>query len=402
LDEPQPLMHLTAPSTPVPASYFGIHIHRPSAGSWPQIPAAEWRLWDSEGSVWYNLEPHRGQWNFAQLDRDVAMAEEHHVGLLLTLGQSPPWASSRPKDPPTWRPGGPAPPADEQDWKSYVHTVAVRYQGRIHTYEVWNEPNLKEFYSGTPEQLVALARDAYEIIHQIDPTAVVVSPSITGSYGIGWLRHYLDAGGGQYADVIGYHFYASPKAPEASIATMLQVREVMCNHHLENTSLWDTETGFSIESKFKVIHPLAGSLSQIVSQADAIGYVMRAYVVHWAAGVSRLYWYDWDGNAMGLGDNDGHEKKAAASGYIAIHQWMVGAIIKSCDRDSDGNWTCALSRDGHPQWIIWNDEGTTDTKPTPVSWKVKSVSTVGPTGGIVTEGLRARRISFTSTPELLR
>jgi hypothetical protein len=402
VDKPRAPMHLTTPSTPIPASYFGIHVHHPSPESWPQIPATEWRLWDSAGTVWYDLEPRQGQWDFSQLDRDVAMAEEHHVGLLLTLGQSPPWASSRPKDPPAWRLGGPAPPTSEEDWKSYVRRVAVRYQGRIHAYEVWNEANLTEFYTGTPEQLVALARDAYGIIHNVDPQALVVSPAITGAYGVSWFRHYLELGGGQYADVIGYHFYASPEPPEASIATILHVREAMRTYGLENKPLWNTETGYSITSNFGAVNPATGSLSRVVSQPEALGYVMRDYLVNWASGVSRLYWYDWDGNGMGLGDNQGKQKKIPAYGYAIISQWLVGATMKRCDRDNDGTWICELTRDHRTEWIVWNEERA-GTVTLSASWQVTEIDSMSQSGSITGQKLRpGADISYSPLPSLIR
>jgi hypothetical protein len=153
-------IQLTAPAASVPASLFGIHIHRPSEATWPQIPFAEWRLWDSY-VTWHDLEPQKGRWNFTSLDNDVALAQRHGVGLLLTLGQSPAWASMNPDAPPHWRRGGSAPPTVEADWKKYVQTVVTRYKGRIEAYEIWNEPNSSDSYTGTVSQLVALAKDAY-------------------------------------------------------------------------------------------------------------------------------------------------------------------------------------------------------------------------------------------------
>ena len=81
-----PLTHLTPPSQPIPASYFGLHIHRAAADTWPSIPFGEWRFWDAEGTAWYNLEPQPGKWDWTRLDRDVSLAEQHHVGIILTLG----------------------------------------------------------------------------------------------------------------------------------------------------------------------------------------------------------------------------------------------------------------------------------------------------------------------------
>jgi hypothetical protein len=399
--QPASSLQLTPPSTVVPASLFGLHIHRPGADTWPQVPFAEWRLWDSKATVWYNLEPRKGQWSFVQTDQDVALAQQRGVGLLMTLGQTPPWASSRPDEPPTWRHGGAAPPSNEADWKNYVRTVATRYKGHIHEYEIWNEPNLKEFFTGTPEQLVTLAKDAYQVIHEVDPTATVVSPSITTAYGVTWLNSYLDAGGGAYADVIGYHFYVSPDMPEAEIDVIQRVKSALSAHGIRK-QIWNTEIGWFIHSDFQDIQPNKGSFTRVLSAEEALAYVMRSYVLNWASGISRVYWYDWDGNPMGLGDNLGKQKKPAAEGYRAIEEWLSGAIIRSCSRADDNSWTCGLNREGRSEWIVWNPDHTV-MKAVPPSWKVNEILTLSSTGTISSRPFNGgNTIQYAPLPALLR
>ncbi len=60
------------------------------------------------------------------------------------------------------------------------------------------------------EQMIALVREAHQIIKSVDPSAILVSPSETSDYGLPWLSEFLSEGGGQYVDVIGYHFYVFP------------------------------------------------------------------------------------------------------------------------------------------------------------------------------------------------
>ena len=65
---------------------------------WPTAKFGTLRLWDS-GTSWTSLEPVKGVWNWQALDTWVAAAEQHGVrDILLTLGQTPPWASSNPDD----------------------------------------------------------------------------------------------------------------------------------------------------------------------------------------------------------------------------------------------------------------------------------------------------------------
>ena len=396
-----PPTHLSPPAMPVPLTLFGLHIHRPSPETWPQVPFAEWRLWDTRSIVWPVMEPNKEQFNFAPLDRDVALAEQHHVGLLLTLGQTPPWATVLPDGTHKQGPLGAQPPLNEEDWKTYVRTVATRYKGHIQAYEVWNEPNLKQTYSGTREQLFALAKDAYEVIHEVDPSALVLTPSITGSYDIGWFKHYLDLGGGKYADVIAYHIYTSPKNPESGADTIRQVLAAMHERGI-NKPLWNTESGYTVKSSFTQFTPEGGSLSRMLTQEEALGYVMRAYLINWASNVSRLYWYDWDGDRMGLGDNSGRQKKPSANGYETVERWMVGAVVRSCDSDADQNWTCVLERGGRTQYIIWNADKAT-TAPLPKGTNVRQMETLSATGDAVTKALQKdANVTYAPIPALLR
>jgi len=151
---------LKPPARAIPATFFGMHIHRaPVSTPWPSVPFQAWRLWDTH-TTWAQLEPEKGNWDWRMLDRTVALAESHGVEVLYTMGRTPRWASARPAQMgrnPNAEPGGMAEPKNLEDWRNYVRTVATRYKGRIKAYEIWNEPNLENFYSGTPEAMVDLA-----------------------------------------------------------------------------------------------------------------------------------------------------------------------------------------------------------------------------------------------------
>jgi hypothetical protein len=159
------------------------------------------------------------------------------------------WAFPRRGPPPvreksTYAPGFAAEPRDLEDWRTYVRTVARRYKGRIHAYEIWNEPNLKLFWTGTVDQMIALTAEASRIIRSIDPQALIVSPSATQDRGIPWLTEFLSKGGGTLVDVIGYHLYVAPQPPEATIALVSQVKQAMLAAGIANKPIWNTEAGW--------------------------------------------------------------------------------------------------------------------------------------------------------------
>jgi hypothetical protein len=114
------------------------------------------------------------------------------------MGMTPGWANGN----------GPItkPPSDIADWEHYVREVVTRYKGKIDAYQIWNEADHDKFYTGTTVELVELASSAYDIIKDIDPSAVVLTPSVT-YFGFPYLQRYLELGGGEVADAITYHHY---------------------------------------------------------------------------------------------------------------------------------------------------------------------------------------------------
>ena len=366
---------LVSPATIIPSILFGQHIHRATSTTvWPIVPFKSWRLWDTY-ATWSKLEPTKGEWHFENLDNLVALAEKNNVEVLLPLGLTPDWASARPKEKSAYSNGNAAEPLNIEDWKIYVRKVGNRYKGRIHYYEIWNEPNLKEFFSGTPEQLIVLSREAYQILKLIDPAIVMVSPSATSGYkGVAWLKDYFAKGGGKYADIIGFHFYTAPNPPEMIVPLIGKVKNVMAEFGASNKPLWNTEAGWAIANKQTEVKTTKdGIRSKVLNDEEASAYVARAYILNWASGVERFYWYAWDNGLMGLTDADGKTVKNPAFAYGEIQKWLVGARMDECLSESNGTWICHLTRDGgYNARIVWNPVKQVTLK-IPKSWGIKVI-----------------------------
>jgi len=357
---------LSPPKGIIPSAFFGLnanHMHDAPGYLWPALGFGSFRTWDS-GVIWPSVEPQRGVYHWEELDKDVAEAERHGVNFLFTLGLTPPWAA--PKGPNTYA-GTSAPPDDLQDRRDFVRAVATRYRGRIAAYEVWNEPDLTQFYSGTPAQLAALERVTAEAVHQADPSAVVVAPPPSGGAGVGqlkWYDDYLAAGGGRYADVLAVHSYSNP--PEGDAEVVRAYHALLAAHGLRGKPLWNTETGMELKGH---------------TETDAGAYLAREFITDWAAGLGRMYFYAYDnGLYFGLDREtpDGRNRNPAVlapSGiaYEQVEGWLTGARMLSCASDAHGTWACALLRPGGRRaWIVWNTDGAR-TFSVPKSWGVRRV-----------------------------
>lgn len=364
---------LKPPAQQIPPDFFGMHFHHVGGTTpWPEVPVAQWRLWDTH-VAWPDLEPTKNHWRFQTLDAYIALANQHHVGLILPLGLSPSWASARPFEKSTYQPGFAAEPRNIEDWRTYVRTVVRHCAGRVQAYEIWNEPNLKLFWTGTVDQMIDLTREASLIIRSVDPNAIIVSPSATQDRGADWLAEFLRKGGGEFVDVIGYHLYVAPKPPEATVVLAATVKRIMQVSGVGDKPLWNTEAGWFLPKPFP--NDLAAA------------YLVRDYIVNWAAGVQRLYWYAWDNHgwvSLETTENDSETLKPAGQAYAVVARWLVGTRMLGCSVDEDQTWTCEFDREGNRQRILWNVVGSREIR-LPHEWRVQSKQLVtgeqGPLNG---------------------
>ena len=218
---------------------------------------------------------------------------------MYTFGRVPHWASMSPREAVRTRTdqGCAAPPADvnsgDKTWKAFV-TAVVKHslsapELHIAYYEMWNEPDLKRNWTGTPAQLVTMAKDAHAIIHSLDPNAKLIgpSPSTANQFGVHSCPITTLPGGNRAGyrwlaclPVYGEQFSTSPAAITTSIT---QLKDLMSKYHISNKPIWFTEGNWNADG--------TGSLTA----AQKAAYLAQEYMLMWSTGaVSRYYWYSWD------------------------------------------------------------------------------------------------------------
>lgn len=369
---------LKPPAIPIPRTYFGLHMHRADAGTpWPPVSFGSWRLWDAY-TTWPMLEPQHGNWDFKRLDKYVAMAALTGVDILLPLGLSPAWASTRPDEPSAYKPGNAAEPRNIEDWRHYVRKVAERYKGRIRRYELWNEPNLKNFYSGSVEAMLNLAREAYVILKDVDAENLFAAPATTeGGKQLDWLDRYLTLGGGQFMDVLSHHFYVPRVDPESMLPMLEDVKQIMAKHGVTHKPLWNTETGWWMENgDGTVSSPSPFTTWKKLDLTKAAAYVSRSLILGWAAGLERFYWFAWDNHSMGLIEPSTKAMKPAGLAYARTVEWLLGSVMAGCEVTNDV-WVCTLNRqDGTKARIVWREDGGIQDWAPPQHWGATSLESL--------------------------
>jgi len=331
---------------------FGMHIDQIDPAAWPTVSVGSYRIWNAD-STWGALEPSPGDWNFARLDARVEQARARGASVLLVLTHPPTWASSRP-DLEGYN-GSPAPPRDMGEWRNYVATVVARYAGRIEAYEIWNEPNLTQFFVGSPQQMGELTRVASQAIRAADPGALVVSAGLSartgGPIAESYFRAYVGSGIASAVDVVGIHIYPYPgSGPESMVGLAQRFRAIADDAGLSSKPMWNTEIGYGRTPDY------------VISDSAAASLVLRTYLVLPAAGLSRNYWYKWDDRSfvgLYLVQPDRRSPTAAAYRIDEAQQWLAGADLDRCS-DATGLWVCTLQHaDGPSVTIAWTLDGET-------------------------------------------
>lgn len=362
---------LVPPARPIGKDLFCLNlIGLNYNAAWPSFPFFAWRNFNS---YWDKLESQKGNWNFATLDKEIALAEKHNVEVMLVLGSTPTWASARPNEKGCCSQSAPKGNAAEakniNDWRNYVRTVATRYKGRVRRYEMWNEPNSPSFYTGSVAKLVELNREAYKVLKEVDPTIIVVSSSLSRCCNpMKFLDEYLAQGGGNYADAIGYHFYPAPEPPEAMLPKIYELRSLL-NRHGVKKPIWNTETGWRVINHDRNVETETWA-GPPLSDEESSAYLARTYILTWNYGVERLYWYAWGHASMGMTEANLNTPKQIAKTYEVLQAWLVGARMKSLKIDAEGSYICPLTRaDGRNAWIVWNPDRTVQFA-VPRDWNV--------------------------------
>jgi hypothetical protein len=372
----------------VPASLFNMHIDHPNT-PWPSAAVAGQRFWDS-GVDWALINTASGVYDWTLLDQRLTDATSNGADVLYNLGMTPGWAqcsgttSSRCTQSAgcafgdTSYGGGPGQcywPADlnpdgtgaNQYWKDWVTAVANHSVnsgvGHVKYYEIWNEPNIDGFWRGTTAQLVRMAQDAACIIKGvgstctvpgIDPKASIVTPSpaLGGSAINLWLTDFLGSGGAAVTDVIGFHGYNGTNAEKIASLVNTVRNGAMTTYNLTSKPMFDTEFSWG-----NVDFP---------NTDEQAGFIGRTLLLHWSAGVSRVYWYAWDvdgimWNKDSTGDCTTPDPSGVgfvcgtATAFTQVQNWLVGSTLSQPCASVGTVWTCTLTRPGGFQALaVWD------------------------------------------------
>ncbi|MBN1844699.1 MAG: hypothetical protein JW810_03380 [Sedimentisphaerales bacterium] len=190
--------------------------------------------WTRTDFDWTTLQREKeGPWRFEVFDETVAGAAKHQITILPILDYDVSWAR------PAYR--------HLDLWREYVRRTVGRYSSRLPCWEVWNEPNLEQFWKEKPdaENYALLLKAAHEEIKAIDPDLTVLLGGLAG-IPLDFIEGLYQAGARDYFDVMNVHPYRYPQAPEQGnlVADLEALRRLMSRYGDQDKPIWITEIGW--------------------------------------------------------------------------------------------------------------------------------------------------------------
>lgn len=252
-------------------------------------------------------EPRVSAWD--KYDQIVDLAEAANLEIIARLSSPPNWAradgAAR---------GDFAPPDDFTDFGDYAAAVAERYRGRLHYFQIWNEPNGNAewgYQPVDPEAYTRLLCQTYARLKQIDPANVILAAALTPTNELGgltdqgynnlnefvYLQRMYSAGAGQCFDILSAQAYGLFSGPTDHRLSLLQVnyqrplflRDLMVRNGDAHKAIWVSEMNWNA-----VPEGLDAPYGR-VTEAQQAEYAPRAYAraqAEWPwLGVSNFWFF---------------------------------------------------------------------------------------------------------------
>ncbi|GHV44473.1 hypothetical protein FACS189492_0890 [Clostridia bacterium] len=238
---------------------------------------------------WKDYERQKGVFTFApNWEKYVSDAERNGLKPLIILGYENPLYY-----PETHKP--PQTPEELAAFERYVYNLVSRLGDRVQRYEVWNEPNLmgSDARYKTPEAYLPALKVAYETVKRANPNAIVmggVTSNIPGNNEgivLSWLERLLEIGGGDYMDVLSFHYYFwTHRTLDVNLDGQLKQLDEAIQKYKPSLKMAVTEFGWSVHH------------AQITQNVQADNFLKNMAIVNEFERMSQVYWYEFQDSGL--------------------------------------------------------------------------------------------------------
>jgi hypothetical protein len=193
---------------------------------------------------WDAIEVEQGKYDWLFWDEFVKMAvDEYGITLVPYVCYIPQWNSTGAEDTLFfWN----YPPKDYNAWGVFMKELVNRYKDRIHTWELWNEPDISIYWQGTQKDFAEFIKIGAKGVREADPNAKTVLGGL--AYDPYFLLHmFRDYGLSPYIDIVNIHNYYETwhRHPIEDIYNYINEMHDVIWRYGDDQPLWMFEVGYS-------------------------------------------------------------------------------------------------------------------------------------------------------------
>ena len=250
------------------------------------------------------------------MDKKMAEASAANAHIQIVWEGTPTWAAISParlelgvqaKRPHT------VPPDPQKDAALLAEFIA-RYGDKVDSYEIWNEPDIQQFWRGSNAEYVALYDTLTPVIRRLDPTAQIITAGMAG-FKDAWVGDLVEAKVPQRADLFAFHPYAGKSAGWDTAYGLVQGALLARGQNIE---IYCDESGF-VSRNSEWFQPPPNFTPEV--QARLLDTAMARLL---ATDLAKLNIFNagGDGNPFGLFDGRGQPLPAYAvfADYLPLGQ----------------------------------------------------------------------------------
>lgn len=191
---------------------------------------------------WNGIEKSQGKYDWTFWDTLVDEAQKAGIELIPYVGYTPEWAAVKPEE--FWRQR----PRDPAVYADFMYRIVSRYKGRIKAWEIWNEPDNREYWQGTVAEYAELVRLAATQMRRADPSLVLILGGMSRGPGP-FFRELLSTHDiGSWVDIIAMHAYPESwdeERAETIYQDWVQQMADLVARDADGADFWINEMGYA-------------------------------------------------------------------------------------------------------------------------------------------------------------
>jgi hypothetical protein len=201
------------------------------------------------GISWHETEVEPGKYDWSRWDRLFQIADEYKIKLIPYICYTPRWAATEEKK--FWS----SPPKNLETFAIFAQAIAARYKNRAPSWELWNEPDIADYWRGSAEDFAEMVTKAADAIRKVDSNVKIVLGGMAKPLSDRFFENLLKIKDFQtHFDIFNVHGYFQTWSPQMLEDYPDQFENIhfLLKKYASGKDLWLAEFGFSSRDRTEV------------------------------------------------------------------------------------------------------------------------------------------------------